>query len=240
MSHTISRELLDHRKPRSPLSRTTLWLRVRLALLFEDQCMLLAHEASPRSGRHLHHGVLRNRKFPCVLDWRATEVGRQQLKNGYMAHDEHGPRGHLHLNEHRLQPLQDVHVALTAGEALPERVALPLGAPVGVPLLEVALWRVVAPALHIQASAGQRALVDGIQRGRLLVAVRHVADRLDRTRHSAGEHEGGLLLLSRCVPVPLGPLVDEGGQGTRKVLAGGAEMRQHTFALAEALRVYLA
>mmetsp|Transcript_33232 Transcript_33232/g.105748 ORF Transcript_33232/g.105748 Transcript_33232/m.105748 type:complete len:203 (-) Transcript_33232:1055-1663(-) len=202
--------------------------------------MLLAHEASPRSGRHLHHGVLRNRKLPCVLDWRATEVGRQQLKNGYMAHDEHGPRGHLHLNEHRLQPLQDVHVALTAGEALPEKVALPLGVPVGVPLLEVALWRVVAPALHIQASAGQRALVDGIQRGRLLVAVRHVADRLDRTRHSAGEHEGGLLLLSRCVPVPLGPLVDEGGQGTRKVLAGGAEMRQHTFALAEALRIYLA
>mmetsp|Transcript_98908 Transcript_98908/g.265618 ORF Transcript_98908/g.265618 Transcript_98908/m.265618 type:complete len:280 (+) Transcript_98908:679-1518(+) len=226
MSHTISRELLDHRKPRSPLSRTTLWLRVRLALLFEDQCMLLAHEASPRSGRHLHHGVLRNRKFPCVLDWRATEVGRQQLKNGYMAHDEHGPRGHLHLNEHRLQPLQDVHVALTAGEALPERVALPLGVPIGVPLLEVALWRVVAPALHIQASAGQRALVDGIQRGRLLVVVRHVADRFDRAGHGAGEHRSGLPLLACFSPIPLRPLFDESGQRARKALSTTAEMRQ--------------
>mmetsp|Transcript_58868 Transcript_58868/g.167078 ORF Transcript_58868/g.167078 Transcript_58868/m.167078 type:complete len:203 (-) Transcript_58868:59-667(-) len=202
--------------------------------------MLLVHEASSRRWRHLQHSVLGNRNFPRFLDRSATEVGHQELKDRDVAHDEHRPRRHLDVHENRLQPLQDVHVALTTREALPERVAFPSGIELGLLLLGLALRRAVAAAINIQPSAGEGALVDGIQRGRLLVAVRHVADRLDRTRHSAGEHEGGLLLLSRCVPVPLGPLVDEGGQGTRKVLAGGAEMRQHTFALAEALRVYLA
>mmetsp|Transcript_134676 Transcript_134676/g.430194 ORF Transcript_134676/g.430194 Transcript_134676/m.430194 type:complete len:382 (-) Transcript_134676:815-1960(-) len=200
------------------------------------QWVLLAHEATARRWRHLHHRVPRDRRLPRLLDGGAAEVGNQELEHGDVAHDEHRPRGHLDLNEDGLQPLDEVHIALAARKPLLEGVALPTRIELRVPLLHFLPGRSIPMALHIPPSSTHSAFVDGIQGRRLLIVDSGVGHRGDRTGQGAGQHTGRLLFLACCAPISLRPRMDELGQRKCKAPASIAELRQ-PIALARGLRI---
>mmetsp|Transcript_2016 Transcript_2016/g.5823 ORF Transcript_2016/g.5823 Transcript_2016/m.5823 type:complete len:265 (+) Transcript_2016:354-1148(+) len=202
------------------------------------QRVLRVEEAPTRGRRDLQDGVLWDRHLPSVLDRDALEVGNEQLQHRDVRNKEHRPCRHLHLDKHTLQPLDHIHVALSAGEAPPQRVLPPLGIEHWVPLLHLLPRRGVAVALDVPPTGADGALVDGVQGRRLLMIARHVVHRGSGSRHRAGEHLGRLRRLADRGPILRGALPQKLRQGERGSPPQVAELRK-AVAFVGALRVPL-
>mmetsp|Transcript_30251 Transcript_30251/g.85300 ORF Transcript_30251/g.85300 Transcript_30251/m.85300 type:complete len:376 (+) Transcript_30251:76-1203(+) len=188
------------------------------------EAVLLGGEAAARGGRDLHHDVLAEGDPPGLLDGHAAEVRHQELQDRQVGHDEHRVGTHFDLQQHALQALEHIHVALAPREAAPQRVPLQRREEVGVALLDLLPGGHVALALDVPPPAADGALVHRVQRGGLLMPLRHVADRLGRAGHGARDHIGRGSLLPCTSPVSLCALPDEGCQGHRE--AGVGKFRQ--------------